>query len=75
MDKKASSDLLTLGMDLSVYIFGRLVKEGVNVTPVSLIALGNNAAQNIEKATGMPAEDLALSVQPAIDAMIEKMKE
>lgn len=74
MDKQANSDLLTLGMDLSVYIFGRLVKEGVNVTPVALIALGNNAAKNIEEATGMPAEDLALSVQPAIDAMLEKLK-
>lgn len=74
MNKPSDADLLTIGMDLSTYVLGRLVKEGVNVTPVALIALGNHAAKNIEEATGMPAEDLALSVQPAIDAMMEKMK-
>ena len=69
-----NSDMVGVGMDLGVYVLAKLQREGVVMTPEALQALGEYSAKSIEEATGVPAEDLALTVQPIIDKMLEKLK-
>lgn len=69
-----NNELISLGMDVAVVLFGKLAQEGITITPAAWKILADHAAKSIEDASGMPAEDLALKLQPALDAMLEKIK-
>jgi hypothetical protein len=67
-------ELISLGMDVAVVLFAKLSADGVTMTPAAWKVLGEHAAQSIEAATGVPGEDMALTLQPIVDGMLEKIK-
>jgi len=67
-------EMINVGFDLAIFTVAKLVREGVDFTPEAWDQLGNYSAESIQKATDVPAEDLALHVQPIIDRMLEKLK-
>lgn len=68
-------EMISLGMDVAVVLFAQLSAEGVTMSPEAWKVLGQHADESIEKATGVPGEDMALTLKPLIDGMIEKVKD
>lgn len=64
------NQLISMGMDLGIYVLAGLMAEGYVVSPRGWEILKANRADELQKATNMPAEDIALSVQPTIDVMV-----
>lgn len=63
---------INLGSSLGMYVAASIVAAGQN-DPVLWGRLQTLFAGNIEKATGIPAEDFAASVQKMMDKLIEDM--
>lgn len=68
------NELITMGMNLGLYTLAKLFAQGITPSPKSWEVLRDHCAEQLEKQTGMPAEDLAMHVQPAVDIMMERVE-
>lgn len=74
-NSKEDNDLMTVGLDLGIYIFTKMIMDDVIPFDKRAVELMNFAVANqLEGMTGIPAEDLALKTQNTIDFVKEKMK-
>jgi hypothetical protein len=73
-NSKQDNDLITMGMNLGIYTFAKFFTEG-GVAPNARgwEIIRDHTAKMIEEQTGMPAEDLALHVQPVIEDMLSRL--
>lgn len=67
------NDLITMGMNLGIYTFSKFFTEGAVPNAKAFAIMRDHCAKQLEDQTGMPAEDLATSVQPVIDEMMGKI--
>ena len=71
-DKEA--ELISMGMDLGMYAFATLMATGTyQMTSAMWDRLAQECANNLERETGMPAEDIALNAMPMIEAAMTKI--
>jgi len=61
-------EMLGVGMDLGIYVAAKLASEGLQTSPEGWERISKKFAANVEAQMGVPAEDLALMVQPVIDS-------
>ena len=76
MSKDPDFMLIEAGMDLGLYLFATMLAEGkFNVSQKGWEILARHCAEQIESSIGMPAEDLALRVQPTVSEMLKRAEE
>lgn len=75
MQDKDFNLVFSMGMDLGVMTIAALMAEGFTCTQRGWEIMKSDRATQIEKASGMPAEDLQLSVQPVVDAMVKRFND
>lgn len=74
MSKPIEFEYINMGMFTGMYMLVQLLQNGWQPSPKGLEALKNMCGDNIEKTSGMPAEDYALLMQPGIDEMIKHIE-
>lgn len=66
---------ISVGMDLGVYAFCYIMaKQKTPWTADQFEHFANAVAVNIERETGMPAEDVALNLIPVMEKAMENIK-
>ena len=70
---KEENELITMGMNLGLYIFAKLFAEEAKLSQKGWAILRDYTAQLLEEQTGMPAEDLALMSQPTVEDMLKRI--
>lgn len=75
MSKPVEFEYINMGMFTGMYMLVELMQNGWSPSDKGLEALRQMCATNIEKTSGMPAEDYALLMQPGIDVLIKHIEE
>lgn len=69
------TDYINMGMFTGMYLLVEMIKGGWNPTERGLDTMLKIFGDNIEKISGMPAEDYALLMRPGVDEMLKHIEE
>lgn len=61
------NDLMSMGLNLGVFIIAELMSEGIRLTPRGWEMMKNHVAKEAERICGMPAEDFASLASKQLD--------
>lgn len=73
-EEKRTIDLMLMGFNLGIMVISSILSEE-DLNAYTLNQLSVFAAEEVEKLTGKPAEDLMLAYRPIIDKMVKDLRE
>jgi hypothetical protein len=70
----SETDYLTMGLNTGTFLLASLIAEGYMMSPRGAEIMKDYAARDIDKITGMPAEDFAMQMEPALRVMLDAVE-